>query len=1208
MQKITFIILLGMVSLVGKAAVYLDETFNYTESNLANETSWTNTGTITTGSGRSIETGGLVFSNAGGTYINSGIGKKINQDYSAGSNYIAYKTIATISSGVIYLSYLYKPNGDQGQAASEVLGLSSSNTNSAVKIWAGKQADGTKNPYRIGLTRSSTSSNDIIWSTSTYSTSDVLLIVIKYDFTTYAATLYINPIIASASEPSPVAIAATDGTTRTSLINLMFKHNGSSVANFFVSGVRVSSTWAEAVQSAAPQLSTPTVNAADNFTATGFTANWNTVTNAIGYSVMLYKDGIYENTYNVDGQMTTYLGFSGLTAGKEYTYTVKALGDGVNYSHSDASAFSSAYTTSTPALLTAFDIRSTGFTSYWKPTTNTTSYEVKVYQDNDLISTINVSGQTSASTIITNLQSGLKYTYTVTSSDGFTSASSAPITTLTPTILETFSDWNVQASAGTYSITKNLYDGISSGTFSSNSLIVAPAQSIGSNGIASGNGRPTAGRIQIGGAANYIQLPVISTISTITCKNHAGTNGSGYKLQSSNNGIDWADIIGATVSLKNTVTEAITFNINSSSPIYLRMLPLQGGGIYFWDIQVNPYIPPAKLSAPIVHSASNINATNFTANWETVENALGYYIKVYQGGNYISTMYVDGQSSTNGEITGLLSNTNYTFKVIAKANISTFSSSDASSFSELFTTTYDYSISTNVNSSSLGSLNGNSSVLVSSNGTFTIDQNTTVNSITVAPGAKVTLADTKTLSGALSLQSDASGTATFVDENTEGSTVNAIVEQYMPQGRNWYVGSPVIEGNSSSLMAIGTGSSVSYYSESTSSWVNNYSGNLDPGSGYISISNSGTAANNINFAGTLVSGEVNVSLTRQGSIQEGFNLVGNPYSSYLNAMVAINANNELESTIWYRTRSTGGSPVYYFETVNTISGLGTNNAGTGTVTGYIPPMQAFWVRTASNTYLTFNNSMRYHAFNTLAGETSVPTTLLKAPSSNISPQKLLRIKVSNNKNSNETILYFNDNASDGYDVYDSKKMSNDNPDIPEIFTIAENRNLVINGMNQIPLVTELPLHFVQGNQSNFTLRATEFSNFDASVRVILRDKFYENLETDITNGADYNFMATSENSTERFSIIFRSTAISTSIENSETLAFSVVNMPNRQLKLLFNQNVTGQAILYNMIGQIVINQKVHGESEFMQPSLQPGIYIFNLQHEGKTISKKVIVE
>ncbi len=350
MKKITLLLTFCTIFTFAKATVIIDETFNFSVANLASEATWTTTGTLTTGTGRNIEAGGLIYSNAGGNYIHSGLGKKINHDYSAGSNYIAYKTFSTISSGVVYLSFLYQPNGDQGQTASEILGLSSSTTNSAVKIWAGKQTDGTKNPYRIGLTRSSTASGDIVWSSSTYSTSDVLLIVIKYDLSTYAATLFINPIIASTSEPTPVATAETDGTTRTSLINLMFKHNGSSLAKFFVSGVRVSTTWTEAVaaQSTASPLTTPTVGTASATTASGFTANWTSVANAVGYDVKVYLGANLVSTTNVSGQAIESLAITGLMSGLTYTYKVIAKGDITNFSNSDPSAASATVTTLDP--------------------------------------------------------------------------------------------------------------------------------------------------------------------------------------------------------------------------------------------------------------------------------------------------------------------------------------------------------------------------------------------------------------------------------------------------------------------------------------------------------------------------------------------------------------------------------------------------------------------------------------------------------------------------------------------------------------------------------------------------------------------------------------------------------------------------------------------------------------------------------------------
>lgn len=377
MRKITLLLAFCTIFTFAKATVVIDETFNFSVANLASEATWTTTGTLTTGTGRNIEAGGLVYSNVGGAYINSAIGKKINQDYSAGTNYIAYKTFSTISSGVVYLSFLYQPNGDQGQTASEVLGLSSSTTNSAVKIWAGKQADGTKNPYRIGLTRSSTSSADIVWSTSTYSTSDVLLIVIKYDLTSYAATLFINPVIASASEPTPVAIAATDGTTRTSLINLMFKHNGSSVAKFFVSGVRVSTTWAEAVavQSTASPLATPAVGSATSITANGFTAAWTQVANAIGYDVKVYLGANLVSTTNVSGQATESLAITGLMSGLTYSYKVIAKGDITNNSDSELSAASANVTTLDPyasnAIITDFGDASWGEVAETQPATGT---------------------------------------------------------------------------------------------------------------------------------------------------------------------------------------------------------------------------------------------------------------------------------------------------------------------------------------------------------------------------------------------------------------------------------------------------------------------------------------------------------------------------------------------------------------------------------------------------------------------------------------------------------------------------------------------------------------------------------------------------------------------------------------------------------------------------------------------------------------------
>ena len=70
--------------------------------------------------------------------------------------------------------------------------------------------------------------------------------------------------------------------------------------------------------------------------------------------------------------------------------------------------------------------------------------------------------------------------------------------------------------------------------------------------------------------------------------------------------------------------------------------------------------------------------------------------------------------------------------------------------------------------------------LVISSGNLVIDQNTTVNSITVAPGGKLTLSTaTLTANNGVTLQSDASGTGTLVD--------NSMINPQSVSGTvNWY--------------------------------------------------------------------------------------------------------------------------------------------------------------------------------------------------------------------------------------------------------------------------------------------------------------------------------------------------------------------------------------------------------------------------------------
>lgn len=502
---------------------------------------------------------------------------------------------------------------------------------------------------------------------------------------------------------------------------------------------------------------------------------------------------------------------------------------------------------------------------------------------------------------------------------------------------------------------------------------------------------------------------------------------------------------------------------------------------------------------------------------------------------------------------------------------------------------------------SLENIKVTNNITVESGEKLTINENKTYSSITVAPGGKLELADGKTLTARVKLLSNVNGTGTFVDKNSglNPPSITGTVEQYLPQGRNWYVGIPVSETNLpySNLTSAGA-TSISYYSEKNG-WVNNHTGELTPGVGYVAVSGSGNATNNVSFTGTLNNGNVDILLTRKGSTKAGFNLIANPYPSYLNAMTAINNNVNIEKTIWYRTKGAD----YQFETVNTTSGKGTNNANTGAVTGYIPPMQAFWVRaTADDQTLSFSNAMRTHANPEVEGSTTA-TTPMKAPTISTT---LLRLRVSNGTNSDEAILMFHPNALDVLDNYDSHKWMNNVNEIPEIYTIAGEEILVINGMKNIPMNVEIPLGFSTKTNNSFSLKASELNNMDADIKVLLIDK--QNIlspEFDLSSGEVYSFGSDITNSKDRFSIIFKASTVISGIENINSVEFSVYTNAKGQITVVTPQVKASHVVeVFNSAGQRVMSQSVTNNHTLLNKTFRSGVYVVKINE----VLHKVIVK
>lgn len=478
-----------------------------------------------------------------------------------------------------------------------------------------------------------------------------------------------------------------------------------------------------------------------------------------------------------------------------------------------------------------------------------------------------------------------------------------------------------------------------------------------------------------------------------------------------------------------------------------------------------------------------------------------------------------------------------------------------------------------------------------------------VNNLTI--NGAITANAALNVNGNIALKSDINGSGTLLDNGNLNISGTSSAEIFLPTARSWYIASPfasasapftnvsayfeyIEAGNNSVLDVIG----------STAYWKG-YSNNLtlESGKGYIA---NVTAPATLNLTGTFTTGNKSIALSRMGATKSGFNLVGNPYPSYLNWMDIIDALNSgtsnVMTTIWYRTKDSQSTPQYVFDTFNQTANVGTNNNGTGAVTGKIPPFQAFWVRVASGQTsgnLALNNTMRSHQ--------DIAHNKLRTRA--VLDKSMLRLQVSNGNSKDETIILFHPEAVSALDNFDSPKMSNNNIKIAELFTQVNGENLVINGLSANSSDIEIPLGFSTGIAGIFTINASELLNFNEFMSIQLVDYKTDSI-VDLLKTPNYTFNSEVDNSVSRFAIRFKSTDTTTNLLNGNVNC-SVVNIENGFRVL--TDNVNTNCKVYNEAGQLVKSIKLASNQTDILLN-QNGFYIVHVSNGISEIVKKIVVD
>jgi hypothetical protein len=320
------------------------------------------------------------------------------------------------------------------------------------------------------------------------------------------------------------------------------------------------------------------------------------------------------------------------------------------------------------------------------------------------------------------------------------------------------------------------------------------------------------------------------------------------------------------------------------------------------------------------------------------------------------------------------------------------------------------------------------------------------------------------------------------------------------------------------------------------------------------------------------------------------------------------ANPNLSNTFYFRSKNTNETSTYTFVSYNGLFNTSVSSNGTAntTITRFIPPTQAFWVRVntgTSSTKMYFNNDMRAHRDDN--------GNLLKAPK--VNNRTRLRLQLINGSEADETLICTEANAENGFDMYDSPKITNNSSLTPDLYTKADSERLVINGLNAITDNLELPLGFSLNAAATLKMRATEMSNFAEGTRIYLLDKV-DNTQTELKPETEYSFSTSTAttNNESRFSILFRVSGSSTGVENAIKLNAQVFVNAANQIMIIAPENCNYN--IYNAMGILLENgvvNSIHSSPRYIgetrNPKLNSGVYFVTISVNGQSETQKVVI-